>query len=425
MLLIKIISIIYAFINSNNCVYMPKKKEKEEIKFADINQSIDPKVFKETALVFFRFVPDPRVEDNCYYDLIELIIVMLLAIFCGANNIKDINRYSDQNHQLWKELFRLDFTPPSYDTFWWLLTRMCPKAFSKAFYDWVKDERIGTLEGTQINVDGKTLRGARKKKGNAVHIVHAWAHEKGILIGQRKTDAKSNEITAIPALLKEIDIHGATISVDAAGCQKKTIETIVDGGGEYFLAVKDNQPKLYNEMKSLFDDAHADDFEYVENADRHNSVEKGHGRIVKRSIATIGDVTELSMAEEWKNLQTLIEITTKTISKGQVTEEKRYYISSLFDSAKKFGERARDHWSVESTLHWTLDVVFKEDESRANTMHSAVNLGTLRRAVLNVIKSDPLFKKMGPAEVRGNAKWNKDGSFERKFIDIIFSGMLL
>ena len=390
-------------------------------KFSNIEIGFDIQEFRESVVHFFRNVPDPRAADNCEYSLPDLLAVMLLAIFSGADDIADIHEYGNQRWPLLQTIFGEDFEPPSYNTFWWLLTRMNPVAFSNAFSDWVKDVHIGDLAGQQINIDGKSLRGALNKKGNRnVHIVHAWAHEKGMLIGQHKTDEKSNEISAIPSLLEQIDIKGATISIDAAGCQKTIAKTIVKNEGNYLLAVKENRPNLYDEIVNLFDAARNNNFEYVLNLDHHENIGKKSGRIEKRSITIISDPSEISVAEDWEGLQTLIEVINETtlVKSGKVTTEKRYYISNLIESAKEFGARVRGHWSVES-MHWTLDVTFKEDDSRANTLHAAVNLGTLRRAALNIVKSNPELKKKGMAKVRRQAKFNTDGSVIKEILDAL------
>ena len=377
--------------------------------------------FQESVILFFKDVPDPRAPDNCDYLLSDLLIIMLMAVISGADDVADIDEYATQKWKLLRELFGQDFIPPSYNTFWWLLARMNPKAFSDAFYKWVNDEHICGLAGKQINIDGKSLRGARNKNGNCnIHIVHAWVHEHGMLIGQQMTDEKSNEIKAIPALLKQIDIKDATISIDAAGCQKSIVETIRNAGGNYLLAVKGNQPKLFDEIVNLFDEAHKVDFKYINNCDRYESVEKNSGRIEKRSIAIISDTSDLSTADDWKDLQTVLEVINETTAKGKITTEKRYYISNLIESAQQFGVRVRAHWGIES-MHWSLDITFNEDDSRANALHAAVNLGTLRRAVMNIVKSNPALKKLGMAKVRRRAKWNEDGAMVKQVFDALFT----
>lgn len=401
---------------------MAKKKKSIKREFINIETEVNIPAFQESVIAFFKDVPDPRASDNCEYALSELLTIMLLAIFSGADDIADIHEYGNQKWRLLEVLFGSDFEPPSYDTFWWLLTRMNPAAFSNAFYAWIQDVHISKLAGKQINIDGKSLRGALGRKGNCnIHIVHAWVHEVGLLIGQLKTDEKSNEITAIPTLLEQFDIKGATISIDAAGCQKTIVKTIVKAEGNYLLAVKENQPKLHEEIVTLFDDARKDNFEYVLNCDLYESIEKKSGRIEKRSITIISDPSEISTAGDWEGLETLVEAINETtnVKSGKVTTEKRYYISNLIESAKEFGSRVRAHWSVES-MHWSLDVTFNEDDSRANTLHAAVNLGTLRRAAMNIVRSDPELKKLGLAKVRRQAKWSEDGSVIKKIIDTLF-----
>ena len=401
---------------------MSKKKKSIQYESINIDKYIDMKTFQESVILFFKDVPDPRAPDNCDYSLSELLIIMLMAVISGADDVADIDEYANQKRKLLEELFGREFIPPSYNTFWWLLARMNPKAFSDAFYKWVNDEHICGLAGKQINIDGKSLRGARNRNGNCnVHIVHAWVHEHGMLIGQQKTDEKSNEITAIPALLEQIDIKDATVSIDAAGCQKNIVETIRNAGGNYLLAVKGNQPKLYDEIVNLFNEAHKVDFDYVNNCDRYESLEKNSGRIEKRSVAIISDTSDLSTVEDWKDLQTVIEVINETTTaKGTLTKEKRYYISNLIESAQEFGSRTRAHWGVES-MHWTLDVTFKEDDSRTNALHAAANLGTLRRAVMNIVKSDPALKKLGMAKVRRQAKWNEDGTMIKQVFGALLS----
>jgi predicted transposase YbfD/YdcC len=398
---------------------MSKKNKSVKYEFANLEKDIDMQAFQNSIVFFFKDIPDPRSKDNCDYSLSELLTIMLMAVFSGADDIADIHEYANQKWRLLELLFGEEFIPPSYNTFWWLITRMNPQAFSDAFFEWVKDVHISSLAGKQINIDGKSLRGARNKKGNSnIHIVHAWVHENGMLIGQLKTEEKSNEITAIPALLEQLDIKDATISIDAAGCQKNIAKTIRDAGGNYLLAVKANQPTLYDDIITLFEEAHKVDFKYVLNCDRFESIEKNAGRIEMRSINIICDPSELSTAEYWKDLQTIVEVINETKVKGKITTEKRYYISNLIESAQNFGGRVRAHWGVES-MHWTLDVTFNEDDSRANTLHAAVNLGTLRRAAINIVKSDPELKKMGMAKVRRKAKWNEDGSIMKKIFEAL------
>lgn len=393
---------------------------KKQGNYTKLDEIIDIQVFEESVEEFFKHVPDPRVEDNKKYSLSLILVIMLMAVTSGANSILAIFDYAEEKQYLIKEYFDIDEIP-QYRVFWWVLTRMNPIEFSTAFQKWTNDIRIKDIPDKVINVDGKCLRGARNKKGNQnVHLVHAWSSKEGLLLGQLKTDEKSNEITAIPALLDMIDIEGATITIDAAGCQKKIVEQIYDKNAYYVIAVKENQPALYNECVETFEAAHEINFHYVSNSDLFESLEKEHGRIENRKIAICGDKSEFpeDIKKSWKGLETFIEVTSERTVKGKTSIEKRYYISNLIESAQEFGARIRSHWSVENPLHWVLDLVFREDESRANTLHAAENLATLRRMSLNYLNLDT-ETKLGTAQQRRRAGWG-DG-IVKKMLTSIFS----
>lgn len=371
---------------------------------------------RQAILIFFQDVPDPRAKDNCKHSFEDLLFMMMMAVCSGAENIGDIHDYVINKQNLLSSVLG-EFTPPSYNTLWWIITRTDPEAFARAFLKWGE---AMSLEGEQICIDGKTLRGALNKNGKSnLHIVHAYAHNLGILIGQEKVAEKSNEIAAIPSLLEQLDIRGATITIDAAGCQKKILDAIERKGASYVIALKKNQRNLYNEVSRLFTAAREQGFEYVMNCDFYESLEKRSGRIDRRSVAIIGDPSEISISNEWPSVQTWIEVTRETTIKGRTQSQKRYYISDLIESAEEFGKVIRAHWGVES-LHWSLDVVFREDESQANTLHAAQNLGTLRRAFMNLVKRTPHLKEKGMAKIKRAAKWNEDGSVFREICKALF-----
>lgn len=386
--------------------------------YTEIEKQTDIEAFKDSVEEFFKEVTDPRAKDNQKYPLSSLLVIMLMAIISGANCILAIYDYAHAKHDLIKTSLRMNDIP-EYGVFWWLLTRMNPKEFASAFHKWTEDIRIKDLPDKAIHVDGKCLRGARNKKGNQnVHIVHAWSSKEKLLLGQLKTDEKSNEITAIPELLEMIDIQGATITIDAAGCQKKIIEKMHDGRALYIVAVKENQPVLYDECVRAFEAAHELDFYHVSNSDLAETIEKGHGRIESRKIAICGNKSEFSenIVNSWKGLETFIEVTSERIIKDKKSVEKRYYISNAIKSAKKFGEGIRSHWSSENQLHWVMDVVFLEDESRANTLHAAENLATLRRMSLNYLNQDK-ETKLGTAQQRRRAGWD-DTLVKQMLVDV-------
>ncbi len=392
--------------------------------YTEIEKHLDFELFRDSVPKFFKDIDDPRAKDNCDYPLSTLMVIMLMAVLSGANSILAIFDYAMSKQSHIKELLGLERIP-HYGTFWWLITRMNPEQFSSAFFQWVQEESIKGIP-QKIQIDGKTLRGTKKKNKNPnIHLVHAWASQEGILLAQLKIAEKSNEITAIPELLDKLDIDGATISIDAAGCQKKIVKKIRDGRGHYIVAVKENQPKLYDAMVELFEVAHKQKFYYVPNSDLAESVEKGHGRIVKRSIAICSDTSGLDedIKNAWTDLETFIEVTSERTIDGKTSTEKRYYISDLMESAKKFGESIKEHWSIENSLHWVLDVVFREDESRANMLHAAENLGTLRRTALNLLNYNKMeggtFSKLGTAQKRRRIGWG-DISLLKEIIYPIF-----
>jgi predicted transposase YbfD/YdcC len=374
----------------------------------------------ESIMLFFQDVPDPRASDNCRYSLCELLFIMLMAVFSGANCVAGIHDYACERKRQLAVILGEDFIPPSYDTFWWILTRMDHQAFAKAFFSWVKSVHVPDLIGEQVCIDGKTLRGAINRSGKQnIHIVHAWVHDRGVLIRQKKTEEKSNEIAAIPELLEQLDLYEAIITIDAAGCQKEIAKKIRVGGGNYILGLKKNQKNFYHEVTNLFSHAENDGFEYVLNCDFHETIEKNRGRIEKRRIAVIGDPSEISTVEEWAGLNSLIEVTREITRSNKTTIEKSYYISSLIESAEEFGRRILGHWQVES-MHWSLDMIFDEDECRVNVLNAALNLATLKRIVQSIVKGNPLLKKQGMARTRRRAQWNEDGSVFREICEALF-----
>ena len=372
---------------------------------------------KQMISTFFQNVPDPRAKDNCKHSFADLLLMMTLAVFSGAEDIDDIHQYVVCRQEQLKCVLG-EFTPPSYNTFWWIIGRMDPEAFAQAFYAWSRD-KISNDE--QICIDGKSLRGALGKNGKCnVHIVHAYAHNLGMLIGQERVQEKSNEITAIPALLEGLDIRGSTVTIDAAGCQKAIVTAINKRGGHWIIALKKNQRNFYGSAVKLFDEARKQNFEYVQNCDFYEDIEKKSGRIDKRSIAIISDPSEIELSREWPGVETFIEVTRETSTGEKKSVERRYYISDRIDSAKEFSQKVRAHWGVES-FNWVLDVVFREDSSSANSLHGAENLGTLRRAAMNWVKNNPQLKKKGFARIRKQAKWTNDDTIIKEICEALFN----
>lgn len=376
---------------------MSKKSPIEFYSAAD--QVIDRQEFFESIEREFKGIPDPRASDNQSYPLITLLTIILTAVIAGANAIIQIHQYACVKIDMFRRLLGIQ-QPPSYTVFWWLLVQLDPQKLKETFLHWMTTLPAEVKERI-IAIDGKRLNGASKQ---IVHLVSAWETSRGLLLGQVKTEEKSNEITAIPELLKAIDIKGATITIDAAGCQKKIIETIRDREGDYMIALKGNQGNLHDEAQNFFDQAREADYEDCE-CMTAKTLEKGHGRIEERAVAVTSNLEWLECREEWRDLKTLIEVTSRREVKGKVSVEKRYYISNMVLTAEKAMSLVRSHWSVENHLHWMMDVVFKEDDCMVSTGNAPENFAIFRRMAQSIIQADAGGTK-GIAMRRRRAGWD-------------------
>ena len=325
--------------------------------------------------------------------------MILGAILAGANSISAIYNYSRIKFPIFQRLFEIE-KPPSYCVFWWLLVRLDPSQLEAAFFLWVKllpDE----VKERVIAIDGKRLNGSKQQ---LVHLVSAWDTGRGLLIGQMRAEQKSNEITAIPELLKVVDVKDAIVTIDAAGCQKKIVEDIVARGGNYVIALKGNQGTLYSEAENFFSQArevgHEDMGCFVE-----KTVEKGHDRLETREVVVSQDLEWLEAKTDWAKLKTVIEVTATREIQGKIAQEKRYYIASLDLTPKRGGDLVRGHWGIENHLHWSLDVVFKEDDCIVNVGHAPENLALFRRIAHSLIQTD-IGGTKGVAEKRRQAGWD-------------------
>lgn len=302
---------------------------------------------------------------------------------------------------------------PSYNVFWWILTRSSPQQFESCLVRWIQGLPEEDKEKL-IAIDGKHLRGAARNQ--KVHLVSAWDSLRSLFVGQVKAAEKSNEITAIPELLDVIDVKGATVTIDAAGCQTKIVDKIKEGGGHYFIALKGNQRKLQAEAENFFSQARDVDYEETD-CRRMSSCEKGHGRIEERQIVVINNLDWLDCKEDWKDLTSLIEVTCRRTINGKTTEAKRYFISDLDLVPEKAGELARSHWLIENHLHWNMDVNFGEDSTLASIGHAPENLAILKRIAGTLIRID-LGGIRGTAERRRQAMW--DNSWTLRLLSRIF-----
>ncbi len=389
---------------------MSKKKPREF--YSAIDEIADKEAFLESVQEGFKDVEDPRAADNQGYRLVDLLIIIICAILAGANTITDIHTYGQVKIGMLRQFLQMN-AAPSYDVFWWLLTRLNPRQIENCFVRWIQslpDEDKSKL----IAIDGKHLRGAARSK--QIHLVSAWDSTRSLLLGQVKAHEKSNEITAIPELLDNLDLTDATVTIDAAGCQTDITDKIRGGGGNYVIALKGNQGTLHAEADNFFTQARDAGYE---GADCKSSLgcEKGHGRIEEREVVITNQLDWLDCKTNWKDLKSLIEVTSRRTVKGKTTEERRFYISNLELTPEHAGEIVRSHWTIENRLHWNMDVNFCEDAGLATAGNTAENLAALKRLASTMIRID-LGGVRGTAQRRRQAAW--DDSWTLKLLSRIF-----
>jgi predicted transposase YbfD/YdcC len=341
---------------------------------------------------YFESLSDPRHPRNRKHLLGDIAVIAVCGIICGCDGPTAIHRWAKHRASWLAEHLRLPNGIPSRDCIRRLLIALKPEAFQGCFRAWLSDAIPADADGTGrlVAIDGKACRGShdRAKDLGALHIVSAWASEQGIALGQVATDAKSNEITAIPRLLEQIELADSLITIDAMGCQKVIVEQIVKGGGDCVIAVKDNQPKLLDEVRTYFLDHLERDLEDLRYR-RHETREEGHGRIDERSYCLTKVPRDFAASEEWPLVKAIgysVRITEHDDGTG--SDEVRYYISSRYLSGKRFGEVVRGHWGIES-MHWVLDVNFREDDSRTRERTLGNNLSWLRRFAVTLLKRHP------------------------------------
>lgn len=336
---------------------------------------------------YFAKLKDPRRAHRRLHHLQDIIVIALCAVIAGAQDWQQIETFGRTRLDWLRRFLELPNGAPSHDTFERVFDRLKPQAFQACFRDWVK--AISTALGIKhVAIDGKTLRGSRSAKLGPLHLVSAWATAQNLSLGQVAVDSKSNEITAIPALLDLLDVSGCLVTIDAMGCQKDIAQKIVDGKGDYLLTVKDNQPHLFEDIQNRFTQALDTDFAGLEHS-RYETHERGHGREEYRCYTVLPSTEGLRHVEEWAKLTTIGMCYCERTIKGQTSAEVRYFIASKKGSAKYFGTMLRNHWRIENCLHWQLDVTLGEDECRVIKRNGAENLALLRRLVLPLLKAHP------------------------------------
>ncbi len=362
-------------------------------------------------LRFFDDLPDPRSMVNRLHRLGDVIVIAVCAVIANADGPTAIAHWAKLNAAWLRRHLALPNGIPGKDTFRRVLGLLPPAAFQQCFQQWLQTLQVpadGESENKRhIAIDGKALRRShdRKNRLGPMHIVSAWASDFGISLGQVATEEKSNEITAIPQLLEVIDVEDAIVTIDAAGCQKTIAAKIVDGKGDYVLALKGNQEKLFQDVELLLLAHMQDDFAGCP-VSRHVEVEQGHGRLESRTYYQMTAPSYLHGRSEWKGLKTIGAAVRVYEENGIEKRDTRYYISSLRRNGQQFAHAVRNHWGIENSLHWSLDMIYREDESRVRNRTFADNLSWLRRLTLSLIKQHP--GKQSNIMKRRMAGWSVD-----------------
>ncbi len=336
---------------------------------------------------FFAKLQDSRRAHRRLHRLQDILVIALCAVIAGAQDWQQIETFGRKRRDWLDKLLELPNGIPSHDTFERVFNRLKPQAFQACFREWVQ-AISSALRIKHVAIDGKTLRGSGSAKLGPLHLVSAWATDQHLSLGQVAVDAKSNEITAIPALLELLDLNGALVTIDAMGCQKTIARKIVDQGGHYALTVKDNQEHLLEDIQQSFLKALDSDFAGLDH-DSYETRERGHGREEYRCYTVLHNTEGIRHVDAWANLTTIGMCYSERTVQGKTTTEVRYFIGDKKAGAKYYGSGLRHHWGIENNLHWQLDVNFDEDGNRVTKRNAAENLALLRRLTLSLLKAHP------------------------------------
>jgi predicted transposase YbfD/YdcC len=366
----------------------------------------------DEVICHFAELEDPRSEVNRLHPLTSVVVIALMAVLGGASGPTAIAKWAMFKADLLQKLLPLPNGIPRKDVFRRVLCALKPGVFQSCFVDWLNSlrDKVAATQGIDqpvLAIDGKTLRRShdRSRGLGALHSVSVWATEFGLSLGQVATEEKSNEITAIPELLKLVDIRGAIITIDAMGTQKAIAAEIVKGGADYVLALKGNQEKLHDAVIAYVDEKLQTDFANAD-ARKHVTREKGHGREEIRRYVQMPAPKSLPGFSEWTGLLTIGVAMLFCIRDGKETYDVRYYVSSLAMGVKRFARAVRGHWGIENTCHWSLDVTYREDESRIREKHLRENFAWINRFTLSLLKQHP--GKDSLAMKRRSCGWDED-----------------
>src|SRR5436190_2941731 len=371
-------------------------------------------VAKTSLVAHFAQVPDPRIDRRKDHDLVDILVMGVCTLLCAGETFNDMEDFGKAKYDWFKSFLRLRNGIPSHDTFNRVFAALDPKEFLDCFLRWTQSLREAVPQEI-VALDGKALRRALNKDQSVKYVVSAWAESNGLVLGQLKVADKSNEITAVPELLRVLELSGCIVTIDAMGCQKKIAKEIIEADADYVLALKGNQETVHQEMKSFLDatlleqqtprlpgaklSTAAATLAPVE------TVEKDHGRLETRRYFQSDQLNWFADRPKWEGLKSVGMVESTREVDGKTTVERRYYLSSLPLGAETFARAVRSHWGVENKVHWVMDVCFREDQSRARAGYAAENLATLRRLALNLLKREKT-KKRGIRGKQLNASWD-------------------
>lgn len=350
--------------------------------------------YKTTISEHFSAIKDPRIDRTKKHQLIDIITITLCAVISGAESWDDIELFAECKYDWFKSFLELPNGVPSHDTFNRVFARLDPEQLEKCFVNWIKSIN-SLISGSQIAIDGKTLRHSydRNSEQEAIVMVTAWVRESGLVLAQKKVAKKSNEITAVPELLKILELSGAIVTLDAMGCQTKIASQIVNQKADYLITLKKNQGGLYKRVDDLFKVALSEK-ENQPFSSNYSVCELGHGRTEQRCYHVLNDIQELvDSKKKWSNLNSIVRVEyLRQLKNGKIKYESRYFITSLSKNSKQLAEYIRGHWGIENELHWVLDVGFNEDKSRIRKDNAPENLAVIRHIALNLIKQHKSIK---------------------------------
>ena len=367
-------------------------------------------------LNYFSDIEDPRIERNKRHKLIDILIIAICAVLCNADTWEDIEEFGHSKGEWFRKFLELPNGIPSHDTIRRLFIRLKPDQLQECFLSWVAALRQH-ISKEVISIDGKTARHSGDSLAGkaALHLVSAWANQNRLVLGQVAVDEKSNEITAVPQLLEILEVRGCIVTLDAMGCQKEITKEIQGRGADYVLALKGNQGLMHENVKLFLDDELSREFKDIVH-DAAVSVEKDHGRFERREYYISSEIEWLEEKKDWAGLKSIGMVKATREYQGKTSVETRYYLTSLSADAKEFARAVRAHWGIENSMHWVMDIAFREDESRIRKDHSPQNFAVLRHIALNLVGREKTLKR----SVRGKrlkAGWD-NGYLER----LLFGG---